>query len=235
VTIKLRVRDSLSVGVCRPVHVEFTATVEDAANGWVSVDLPTTLTRQPGIYIGEFAAVATDTSNPNRPVDAVLFSNVFYLNIERGAWSKQRAKGPPTLAEVRLHLRDSAGVESYLLDTVRWDDAEIAMAAERAVAYWNEVPPPIRTYSTRNFPFWFHWLDAIAGYLFLMAAEQYRANNLQYSAAGISVNDQDKEMPYEGAAKRRLDDWKRFVRDKKVQLNLDQCWGGLSSPYSRGW
>jgi hypothetical protein len=205
-------------------------TVSDAANGVVSIVIPDNETRIPGVYFGQVALTGTDAEG----AEYVIFANTFYLYVEKTAWSsRRRGAGPPTIAEIRMHLRDSSPQESFLLDNIRFDDAEIAAAAALPVAQWNEEPPPIATYTTQNFPFRYNWLQAICGHLFLMVAEQYRANNLKYSAAGIAIDDQDKEPNYEKAAQFRLGLWKTWLRQKKVSMNLADAWGGIGSDYGR--
>lgn len=225
--IRFRIREALSLG-CSPVpcRMEYPARVIDAENGRVRVTLPRTATNTPGVYFGEMALVRTDATP-----EPVMFSNTFYVYIDRALWSAKGPKGPPSIAEIRLHLRDSGGAENFLLDNVKFDDAEIALAVQRPVQYWNEVPPPIETYSTQNFPFRYHWLEGICANLFLMVAEHFRANNLQYQAAGVAVNDQDKMGVYEEAAARRNAAFQSFVRAKKVEMNIAKCYGGIGSPY----
>jgi len=184
----------------------------------------------PGVYWAEMAVVD--------PAGCPLLSNVFRLVIERSLWAMLNPgqpllqNGPPTLAEIRLHLRDSSPEESLLLDHIRFDDAEMALAIVRPIEYWNEIPPPLKHHTTSSFPHRFHWMDAIAANLFFMVEEQFRANNLSYSAAGVQVNDQDKEQNYARAGERRWANWKEFVKRKKAQENLDGCWGAVASSYS---
>jgi hypothetical protein len=156
------------------------------------------------------------------------YSNTFYLTIDSGLYTGE-IFGPPSIAEVRLSLRDSGPAESMLLNNLAFSDEEIAMAIARPVQLWNETPPHLRTYhyTTTTFPFRYYWLEAIAGTLFLLAAEYYRRNNLTYSAANVSVNDLDKEPQYEAAGQRRLQMYKEFVRAKKSELNLNQFYGGI--------
>jgi hypothetical protein len=225
--VKLRFREILDFGSTAPTY-ECCGEVTNACNGKVRVNI-TDKTICPGVYWAEIA-VCDDEGCP-------ILSNVFRLVIERSLWAQlfpKRAKlhfGPPTLAEIRLHLRDSSAEESLLLDHIRFDDAEVALAIVRPIEYWNEIPPPLQPATTANFPHRFHWMDAIAANLFLMVEEQFRANNLSYSAAGVQVNDQDKEQNYARAAERRWASWKEFVKRKKSQLNLDQCWGEVASGY----
>jgi hypothetical protein len=156
------------------------------------------------------------------------YSNTFYLTVDPGLFTGE-IFGPPTIAEVRLSLRDSGPAESMLLNNLAFSDEEIAMAIARPVQLWNETPPNLRKYryTTTTFPFRYHWLEAIAGTLFLLAAEYNRRNNLTYSAANVSVNDLDKEPQYEAAGQRRLQMFREFVRAKKSELNLNQLYGGI--------
>lgn len=218
----LRVRESLTHCETR----EYDAQTIDAENGVLTFQLDHCVVSHPGIYIGEVVLleIATDLS------ENVLLSNTFYLNVEVGLQGDP--KGPPTIAEIRLHLRDSAAEENFLLDTVKFDDAEIAASIQRPIMYWNEMPPDVARYTTRNFPHRFHWLEAICGNLFLMAAEHFRANNMEYQAGGVAVNDMSKEQNYEAAAQRRLQAWQEFVRKRKHTMNLEGGFGSFGSGYA---
>lgn len=227
--IVFRMRENLAVGKTPPSLTEdIEATVIDAAGGQVRVALDIDKVRHPGVYFGEIALVRTD-QDTDPP--CMLFSNIFWVIVNRGLYSGCKHEGPPSIAEVRLHLRDSAGAENFLIGRLKFDDAEIAMAISRPVMYWNEVPPPIQRYNTRNFPFRYHWLEGIAGTLFLIAAESFRANNLKYQAAGVAVDDQDKEEVYEAAAARRMQTFREWVRSKKASMNLAEGYAELGSAY----
>lgn len=210
------------------------AEVVDAATGLVRVSLTKDDTGIPGVYFGSFALLEK-TDDENDPI--VIFTNTFYVHIGRDLYTALKsgdgrsAGGPPSIAEVRLHLRDTDPAESFLLDNLKFDDAEIAHATYLPVEEWNETPPPIGTYNTTNFPYRYHWLMAIAGHLFLIAAEHQRANNLTYAASGVSVNDMDKAPDYEQAATRRLEQWRKWMRHKKAEINLGMAYGGIGSPY----
>jgi len=224
-----RIREFLSLGFDpEPLQTQYPVTLEDAENGKVMIELPAAATGLPGVYYGEVAVVDED--------DLILYTNVFYVIIERGQFGTSKwTGGPPTIAELRLHLRDSSPEESLLLDNIRFDDAEIALAIGRPIEYWNEMPPPLnQRMTTQNFPYRFHWMDAILASLFLMLEEQFRANNLTYSAAGVQVNDQDKEPNYARAAERRWANWVDFVRRQKASINLSSAYGGIGSSYIYG-
>lgn len=219
----LRVRESLS-GNC--YMREYDAQSIDAETGTLTFKLDDAIVSRAGIYIAEVALIEVQEDL----VENVLISNVFYLNVETGLFGQ--AKGPPTIAEIRLHLRDSAAEENFLLDSTKFDDAEIAASIQRPVMQWNETPPVVQVYTTHTFPHRFHWLEAICANLFLIAAEHFRANQLEYQAGGISLNDMSKEQNYEAAAQRRSQTWKDWMKRTKVADNYDAGWGGYGSSYA---
>jgi len=227
--LKFRIREYLSLGrEPEPAQISYPVDVINAETGIVRITLPAAATKVPGVYFGEVALVREEGGK-----DHLLFSNVFYVVIQRGMWSGKRpSQGPPTIAEVRLHLRDTDPEESFLLDNLAFSDAEIAMAIARPVQYWNEVPPPIGMYTTQTFPYRYHWLEGICGQLFLIVAEHQRRNNLQYSAAGVSVDDMNRETNYESASNRRWGAFREFVVRKKAEINLANCFTTFGSPYS---
>jgi len=223
-------------GTCK---LQYPVDVADGSDGLVSVDLEAVDTEVPGVYFGEFALVECSEDPDAEPSGdtTVIFSNHVYIHIGRNLWNNRMncagPNGPPSIPEVRMHLRDTSPDESFLLDNLAFSDEEIMAAMWMPVQYWNEIPPPIGTHSTASFPYRYHWLMAIAGYLFLAAAEQQRRNNLQYAAGGVQVNDQNREPNYEQAAQRRLEEYKQFVRMKKAEINLSNAYGEVGSGYKR--
>lgn len=225
--IVLRIKEQIMLGIGnKPVSVDMSFITPEI--GKVSADLTSAHTAYPGVYFAEVALV-TNTETPQ-----VLLSNAFSLVITRSTFGVQKIGGPPSIAEVRLHLRDSSPAESYLLDNLMFDDAEIALAIARPVMYWNEIPPPIGEFTTQTFPFRYHWLEGICANLFMMVAEQFRRNQLDYAAAGVSVNDQNKEANYERAGQMRWQAYKDWVRAKKAEINLEGAYGEIGSLYQYG-
>lgn len=229
VGFRVRVRENLSVGISPQADVpEPPVVLVDTDLGKIQITLSSDYTNTPGVYFVEVGVFDDFDTEDER----LLFSNVFYLLLDRGQFGASEQEGPPTIAEVRLHLRDSGPEDNLLLDNIKFSDEEIALAISRPLQEWNETPPDLGVRATtQNFPYRFHWLEAICGNLFLMAAENYRANNLTYSAAGVQVNDQDKEPNYERAAAQRLQNWRYWLRRKKAEINADMCYGGIGSDY----
>lgn len=230
--IVLRLKEHLSIGNNKaPVEVD--ADVVDAEHGKVRAELTAKMVGLPGVYFGEMALVNTPAQNANQP--CVVFSNTFYVVVARGTFGDENYQGPPTIAEIRLHLRDSSPQESFLLDHLMFDDAEIALAISRPVMYWNEIPPFLDIkYTTQNFPWRYHWLEGICANLFFMVAEQFRRNQLSYSAAGVSLDDQNKEPNYERAGQTRWQAYQQWARGIKAAINLESCYGVVGSPYKYG-
>lgn len=228
--IVFRMRDQIALSNTSPI-VQVDGAIVEAGEGRVEAVLTKNMVGIPGIFYGEMALINTTAESAGLP--CVVFSNTFYVIINRSAFDARGGlnNGPPTVAEIRLHLRDSSPNESYLLEHLMFDDAEIALAIGRPVMYWNETPPPIRTFTTKNFPFRYHWLEGICANLFFMVAEQFRRNQLDYSAGGIQVNDQNKEAAYERAGQGRWQAYREWVRATKASLNLESCYGEVSSNY----
>jgi hypothetical protein len=233
VTLKvvLRIKEQVALGE-NMAPLQLDATVVNAAIGKVTVALSSAAVAYPGVYYAEMALVNTDV--PANTSNCVIFSNLFSLIISRGTFGASTVGGPPSMAEIRLHLRDSGPAESYLLDHLMFDDAEIALAITRPIQYWNETPPPIGMYTTQNFPFRYHWLEGICANLFFMVAEQFRRNQLDYSAAGVTLNDQNKEPNYERAGQTRWQTYREWVRAQKASINLESGYGEVGSLYQYG-
>lgn len=228
--VVLRLKEQLALGNSRPAQ-SVDATVTDAATGKVQAVLTRNMVGVPGVYYGEMALISIPAEAADTP--CVIFSNTFSVIINRSTFGAAgEVGGPPSIAEIRLHLRDSSPAESYLLEHLMFDDAEIALAITRPVMYWNEIPPPLDVvYNTQTFPFRYHWLEGICANLFMMVAEQFRRNQLSYSAGGLSVDDQNKEAGYERAGQARWQAYREWVRATKASINLESCYGEVTSSY----
>jgi hypothetical protein len=228
--VTLRLKEQLALGNARPVQ-SVDAVMVDAGAGNVAATLTQNMVNTPGVYYGEMALISIPAEAADTP--CVVFSNTFYIIINRSTFGPGGDMGgPPSVAEIRLHLRDSSPAESYLLEHLMFDDAEIALAIARPVMYWNEIPPPLdMVYNTQNFPFRYHWLEGICANLFMMVAEQFRRNQLSYSAAGVNIDDQNKEGSYERAGQARWQAYREWVRATKASINLESCYGEVTSAY----
>jgi hypothetical protein len=198
-------------------------TIDDTNN--VQVTLPATIRNTAGVYHLEVGGFQDDN---------MIISNRFYLWIDRGLFGSSRhpTAGPPTLDEVRLYIRDNAPEENLLLDDFEFDLAEICQATENGVRYWNESQPPINLcFDTTTYPVRDKWLTYIAGHLFIVAAHRFRRNQLAYQAGGVAVDDQNKFQLYAQTGMTLQQDYKEWVKQKKVQINCEAAITHQGSAY----
>jgi hypothetical protein len=167
---------------------------------------------------------------------ALVFTNTFYLVVNRSQFtSSVLEQGPLSLAEIRLHLRDSGPEDNLWLGVEEFDMAEIAACIERPIRYWNEAPPPIGLYySTASFPYRYNWLNATISGLYSLAAAHYRRVHLPVQAGGVQVDDKNKSAEYQAIADKLWSEYKDWVKLRKVQLNCEAAVQTMGSPYS-GW
>lgn len=193
---------------------ELEVTVHDPEHGELLIFVPASLT--PGAYRG--LVVMEEDGTP-------ILTNTFRLMISRDG-----AGNAPSVEEIRLLIRDTMPAESLLLESRAFTDAEILASMERAIRYWNETPPFLGVLSTQSFPWKHHLIEGILGQLYLVAAEDFRKNELQYSAGGLSVADKSKEQNYQRASAYHWDQYRKFVDEKKSELNAMQAWSIVESP-----
>jgi hypothetical protein len=231
-TVQVRFREPLAFCSRSNPVFELEGEIVDLATGVLRVTLPSDLVEIAGVYEGSWALVNAS--------DEIVYIGNSLLSVERSLFPASlttlyRYKGPPTIQEIRLAIRDSGGPESLLLEDVQFGGEEILNAIVRTVSLWNELLPPVRSavYTTRTFPFKEQWLRGIVAYLFLAAADYYRANYLRTSAGGLDTADKDKEQPYTVAGLRLLEEYRNWAILKKTSLNWKRCMGGIGSLYGR--
>ena len=127
-----------------------------------------------------------------------------------------------TDADVRVWLRDNDPEANLLIDDFEFSPEEMRTAMTLTVDYWNDQPPYLRNYDYDKFPFRSKLLTGTAANLLFMAAHRFRRNALQYSAGGLSVQDQEKYQQYDAAAARLWQEYKDWVPMNKRSINAEQ-------------
>jgi hypothetical protein len=130
--------------------------------------------------------------------------------------------------EVRMAMRDMCPDANFLLDSVEFSQEEIMWAIRRPIEYWNGALPPVSLFTVDTFPFRYQWLDATVGELLLMAALWMRRNDLDYSAAGLQIMDTKKWPDYHKLGTEKIENWKKYVEEKKKSLNAEGAYGTLT-------
>lgn len=126
--------------------------------------------------------------------------------------------------DIRMWLRDNSPELNTLLDDYEFSSEEIRQALTYAQDYWNEQPPYIGNIDYDRNPFRFHLLQGTVANLLFMAANGYRRNHLQYSAGGLTVDDNNKAQQYDSAGARMWEEFKLWVRQNKRTINASNGW-----------
>jgi len=208
------------------MDVDITAAATGAVRAY---SLPDAILRYPGVYMEEWALFSDDCR--------LIFSNQAVCFVGRGLFGissngNQWNLGPPSISEIRLSMRDNAPNDNLLLDDIEFDAAEITQAVLRPLQFWNETPPPIGLQTTKTFPYRELWLKGIQAYLMQIAASNYRRNHLPYNAGGVSVDDKNKARDYTSYANALMKDFRDMVQAKKVEINIANFSGAVTSNYS---
>jgi hypothetical protein len=61
-----------------------------------------------------------------------------------------------------------------------------------------------------------------------MAALGMRRNDLDYSAAGLQIMDTKKWPDYHKLGTEKIENWKKYVEEKKKSLNAEGAYGTLT-------
>lgn len=69
------------------------------------------------------------------------------------------------------------------------------------------------------------------GELYILAAKHYRRNQLAYNAGGIAVDDKNKAQEYEAIGNQMLQEYMKWVKMTKVQINKEAWDGSFGSTY----
>lgn len=202
--------------------------IEHAYEGEISFILPAELVEHAGIYkfsIGVLMLPAGSTT------PQLVFTEPGLLSVERSMFGDLRdRRGPPTLSEIRMAIRDSA-TENNLLAACEFSSDEVIYSIVRPIAEWNETPPDVAQFTCTNFPWREAWLKAIIGYLLQNAGFHYARNKLPSSHGGLTVSDKDKDNLYFALSDRYRQEWKEWMLRMKVTINAGLGVSSMGSPY----
>jgi hypothetical protein len=231
-TAVLRVKDALAHGPVSDLNPvwELPVTSHDPLAGVLQATLREDIVERAGIYQLSWAI--------RNGAGKVVLVNDGLLSVERSLYPLKRETladdlGPPTINEIRMAMMDSDPAENqYLLDNVEFADDQLLQAILEPVQAWNEIPPPVRTFTPRDFPFRFHWKQGIIARLHIYAAHHYRRNALQHQAGGVAIADKNKESEYLAYGQQLWNEYMTWLYNKKVEINLKGFLGEVRSAYS---
>lgn len=228
--VTLPITDGSSVDRARiwmkqhPADVEIVEVLGDyKGNGVFQFDFTEANTSKPGLFIGDIQLLDAD--------DNVIFLRRCYIEVEQNTLDLGNHYQPLTISDVRLALRDYPDCNE-LLDDYEFSAREIMDCIREPVDYWNEALPPVSPFTVSNFPFRQHWLNAVIACLLRRIARWYDRNRLQYSAAGVSVDDRNKGPVYKADAQQMWQEYTQWVTQKKVAINIDNGFSFLAGQWS---
>lgn len=213
-------------------HPEIRVPCTFTEDGKVSLTLtPKELDYHEGVWYAEFLAY-NDKGELRHDYRA-------YLCIRKGMEGSQAGLQPITVMDVRLAVMDTSVEMNTLLDDLEFSDMMILNAVERAMDEWEETPPRLaRRFNATNFPFREHLIKGAVGYLLQSVMYRYMRNRMQYSAAGLTFDKNDKGATYLQLAQMARQEWKNFIAAMKTSMNMEECMGIASAqPWfeSAGW
>lgn len=135
-----------------------------------------------------------------------------------------------TTDQLRMFLRDRAEY-NILVDGIQFTQAETDLAVEMAVAAYNGITP-VSNVTPTNFPN--KYLLLIGSARFLMMSESFLQvrNQASYQDSNIApIGISDKMQAYQALAAQLKAEWDEMGRAIKTQLNMESCYGTLSSEY----
>jgi hypothetical protein len=210
------------------VWAETLADVEDAASGLVRIDYDSEFTRRAGIFTAEFQILESGDRRKIIPF--------FFIINPSLSGAPQHTNATLSIAEIRMTMRDTDPSGNYLIDELDFKQNEIALALRRAIDYWNEARPPVATgMKTTNFPWRYHLALAVVGQLHNWAAIHKMRNDLPYSAGGVTVQDTVKWLQYREIGDKMWGEWQIWVKEKKMEININGCFRTLNSGYQYGF
>lgn len=198
--------------------------VSDPVQGYVDFGLNTDNgTGKCGIYLGQYWI---EKANGD-----VVHINQIYISIIPSLLNTSNRPylfGPISSQELQLAIRGSSPVESTLLQEIEFDLAEIIQSLRWPVEFWNTSAPDIGIYyTTENFPYKFQWVEAAIGELLLIGAHRYRRDHLPHQVAGIAIDDTNKFQQYDQAGMLRRQMYQRFVRNRKLFIDIAGGFGSV--------
>ena len=130
-----------------------------------------------------------------------------------------------------MRIMDFPG-DNSLLDDVEFTNDQILYAITYPILEWeSELPPLSIHFTTKTFPYRERWATAIIGYLYRAASANYSRNYIKNSGGGINIDDKNKEREYLARAQLMLEEWRYWMKQKKIQLNGQQFYGSITGNY----
>lgn len=134
---------------------------------------------------------------------------------------------------LRYYLQDFQE-ENHLLEKEEFTDNQLRTFLLMTLDHYNNRITPLAIQSkVMTFPSLTLWLDGAAIYALKSAIFRFQRNSFQYNDSGTQVMTDEKAPEYERTLQRMLAEWTQDARSTKESINLEGCYGGISSEYLR--
>lgn len=194
-------------------------------DGKVTLELgPKEVNHNNGVWFAEFKTYKEDGT--------LTHDYRTYVEIRKGMdGSCDSDPNTITVMDVRMAIMDVSPEANVLLDDLEFSDVQILAAVQRCIDEWEETPPTLGVhFNGKSFPFREHLIKGVVGYLMQQIAYKYTRNRMQYNAAGLSLDTNDKGPQYIALAQAARAEWLNFVGHKKTELNMQECFGTVDIP-----
>lgn len=223
--VVLRLASATNRSATCPIYeLDGVVATDPGDDGRVRVQLDADIVGEPGLWFIQWGVFQP-------PNDMLTITNSGLLSVEPSLFGNlQKTTGPPTLNQIRTHLQDFAGANT-LLGEVEFSDSDILEAISHPINEWNELPPPVAPHSPASFPYRFHYMQAVCGYLLRSAVHHYNRNRLGVKHGDMLVDDKNRASEYLQMSELLLKEWREFIAIKKISINAQLGNGSVESPY----
>lgn len=132
--------------------------------------------------------------------------------------------------EVQEFIQDRVE-KNHLLDGNEFQPTQINLAIELAIGEFN-MYTPVSAFNTYSFPNKSLLMFGTLAKLFAGQAALLARNHMSYSDGGISVPVEERAQLYQSLAAMYQQSFESMGKAWKIQDNIDNGWGGVSSDYA---
>jgi hypothetical protein len=133
---------------------------------------------------------------------------------------------------LRLFMRDTPQL-NRLTHAEESDDEMFTFAIDMAISDWNSTTPMIMPVHIGNYPSLYLLLHAAAIQLLKSQGLMMSRNELTYSSGGSSIVRFNKTAYYQAWLSNFSGEYEMKKRNMKIQMNIENGYGGVVSEYDR--
>lgn len=135
-----------------------------------------------------------------------------------------------TISDLRDYLWDLTA-DNDLLNDQEFSTSMLEKAREAVIEQWNATPPQRYTYELTTFPdkYVYYWRIGAAAEALRMKAMNYMRNQMDYSAGGVTISDNNKAESYLTVSEMLRKQWEQWMHREKLRKSLQDSFFILDS------